>query len=112
LTRVAGAAAAVPEEACHEIASMRINASVSQRFWSARGLVMPLGGGGRDLQASALDVFVQSQIRSSSASVVECGVLEVRGQLHRRRRRCSRSFSSAGQNKRVQRFLLFTVKTN
>jgi hypothetical protein len=53
LTRVAGAAAAVPEDAWHEIVAMRFDASASQRFWSARGLVMPLGGGGRDLQIRA-----------------------------------------------------------
>ncbi len=36
-----------------------------------------------------------------------CSVLEVRGQLHRSRSRCSRSFSSAGPHKRVQLFLSF-----
>lgn len=41
LTRVAGAAAAVPQDAPREIVAMRTDASASQR-WSARGLVMPL----------------------------------------------------------------------
>jgi hypothetical protein len=39
LTRAAGAAAAVPQDASHEIVAMRIDACASQR-WSARGLVM------------------------------------------------------------------------
>jgi hypothetical protein len=33
-----------------------------------------------------VDILLQFQIRSSSASVVGCSVLEVRGQFHRRRR--------------------------
>jgi hypothetical protein len=88
LNRAAGAAAAAPEDASHEIVAMRIDASASQR-WSARRLVMPRGGGDRDLRASAFNMFIQFQIRSSSASVVGCGMHEVRGQLLRHRRRCT-----------------------
>jgi hypothetical protein len=83
LTRVAGAVAAVPEDASHEIVAIRIDASKSQR-WSARGLVMPRGGGGGR--------------RASAFNQVTCLFNSKYGaRQHRstRRMRCASSISAA-----------------